>query len=915
MRSTYKLLCLTACAALLVSLSTFGLTGCRSNDIPTSTPSMPESSSSVPEPSSSSAPSSSESSSSVSSEAPSSSSKPASTGGNSGGSGSSAKTYSKAVIDSKKETLKTVKITASDVILSNKTITGDLIIDKGVAKGKVSLNNVKVGKTIYVYGGGENSVYLDDVTAGKLISASTVSRPRIVAKGDTNIGKTEIRYDTLLEYDGLSYSAKGFNQIETVKTSQFLTVLKLYDVGVYSMILSDDTNLFLLGNSSVSYLTANAPAYIEGGEKVGTLECNNKDVAIDTAPAYITSKNGTGYYTPEILDGQDNEDDEDDDDDDRTFAAPRLSWKNSGTVTWSSVSGAVHGYEVRINQKGSSLYYAQSFGQNDSRQLNIEDVLDSKGAVSGNYQVRVKVYSTASVDESPFSNVLSYSYTGTGTALALSNLAFNYSDRSKCTLSWAAAGAASYDIVIATDDSFRNKVKSYSITDPNLKSSDLRAAMGTVFTAGNYWVKVTARTLFDKKEATIPLAVTAATTPADLRYDEGTKKVTWGDSAAASYEVSVNGTIKTISGLELDLNDTAYPIGATYNITVKRLGSAGNQVDSDPVPLTVTKPGPTALAAPTNVVLSRINSNQLVLSWNAVPNAQDYTVSLKKDGTEVQNLVVTGATTCTFTTYTAQEGTYTTTVKASASGYTDSMVVPTGTPLTLTTADLYFDAGNGTSASPYQVKTDAQFAQIGGNSITAGTYFTQTADFTITSPISNFKGNYDGKGKQITISINASGTQDVGLFGAVASGAMVTGINVGGSSLVVGSSNVGMIAGTNNGTIQGCTVGTASAVKGTANVGGISGLNNATGTVQGCTYSGGLRTTDSDINITIAHPTFGLICGINQAIGSSVSENNITEAANNAAIGAIGSPPEGFTEDTGGADALMAARLLPWLGL
>ncbi len=909
MRSTYKLLCLTACAALLVSLSTFGLTGCRSNDIPTSTPSMPESSSSVPEPSSSSAPSSSESSSSVSSEAPSSSSKPASTGGNSTGSESSAKTYSKAVIDSKKETLKTVKITASDVILSNKTITGDLIIDKGVAKGKVSLNNVKVGKTIYVYGGGENSVYLDDVTAGKLISASTVSRPRIVAKGDTNIGKTEIRYDTLLEYDGLSYSAKGFNQIETVKTSQFLTVLKLYDVGVYSMILSDDTNLFLLGNASVSYLTANAPAYIEGGEKVGTLECNNKDVAIDTAPAYITSKNGTGYYTPEILDGQDNEDDEDDDDDDRTFAAPRLSWKNSGTVTWSSVSGAVHGYEVRINQKGSSLYYAQSFGQNDSRQLNIEDVLDSKGAVSGNYQVRVKVYSTASVDESPLSNVLSYSYTGTGTALALSNLAFNYSDRSKCTLSWAAAGAASYDIVIATDDSFRNEVKSYSITDPAVKSSDLRAAMGAAFTAGNYWVKVTARTLFDKKEATIPLAVTAAPTPTNLRYDEGTKKVTWGDSSTASYEVSVNGMISTVPGLVFDLNDATYPVGATYNITVKRLGSAGNQVDSAPVPLTVTKPGPTALAAPTNVVLSRKNTNQLVLSWDAVPHAQSYTVSLSKDGAAVsgqQNLVVNGATTYTFV-YTAGTGAYTATVRASATGYTNSADIAT-TPFNLSETDLNFDAGNGISTSPYQVKTAAQFAKI--SVATVGTYFVQTDNFAITTPVSEFKGSYNGNGKKITVDINASGNENVGLFGTVASGAVVNGITVEDSSLVVGSSNVGMIVGTNNGTISNCIVsGTTTDVTGTANVGGICGLNNDSGIVQDCTYGGNLhKTADLGINITEKTPSFGLICGTND--GGSITGNTYDEES---LIGEIGT--DSTSEDAGEPDALMAARLLPWLGL
>lgn len=895
MRSTYKLFSLTACVALLISISTLTLTGCRDNNIPVSVPSLP-SSSSVPSVSSSSSAPASVSSDTTASEV-SSSSKPASSssgsGGKSGsGSGSYAydgRTYLKAVTDSKKETLKSVKITASGVYLSNKTITGDLIIDKGVADGKVTLENVTVGKTIYVYGGGENSIYLKSVKAAKLISASTVSRPRIVAQYATNIDKTEIRYDTLLEYDGLNYNAKGFNKIETVKTSQFLTVLKLFNIGTTSLVINDDTNLFLKGSSSVSYLTANSPAYIEGAGAIGTLECNSKNITVDYSPGYITSKSGVGYYTPNVI--NDSGSSSSSGGSTGTLGTPYLN----GSITnvyWSQVSGAELGYELRINLKGSTTYTTLYFSPTETRSLDLQNFLTTYGAPAGYYQVRVKVYATASANESAFSNVLTFYFNGSTTSPTISGLTLSGTDRTKYLLSWTSTNASSYNVTITNSS---NVVKlNKEITNPATMQTDLRADMGTNFVAGSYTVRVTAKTMFEQSYLSTGFTVTAAAAPSNFVYNETTKMVSWSGSASASYQVTIKGTTSTVSGTQFNLNDTAYPIGATYSLSVKRLGATGNELDSAVATYSVTKQGPAALPAPTGVTLTRGETSKLSLKWNKAADATNYIVTLYKDSVAVpgQSFSLGDVNTYTFS-YTAAAGSYTATVRAHAVDHTDSAPASSNI-LSLTADDLKFDAGLGTSASPYEVRTQAQFNSI---ATVTGKYFKQTAAITdaITVPISGFIGHYDGGGNTIKITIGQSGFENIGLFKTIPSGSEVQNITVANESTVIGTSNVGMIAGSNAGTIKNCTVTDISCgVTGTSNVGGICGYN--TGTVTDCTYSGKLYQSSAPAT-SVSDPlpvSFGLIIGTNAAAGGD---------------GGITSPDGVAIPDA------MAMRLLPWLSV
>ncbi len=922
-------------SAVLIFAVVTVLAGCNRGEIPTTLPvssiapsSQPESS--EPESSSQEQSSSSEQSSSQ----PASSSKPAASTGGSGTSSTSAsaKVYSSAVTSSKKETFRTVKITASGVSLSNKTVTGDLVIDKGVGDGNVTLQNVTVGGTIYVYGGGENSVYLDSVTAKNLVSASTVSRPRIVAKGATVIDKTQIRYDTLLEHNKLNATASGFTSIETVKTSQLLTVLKLYNISMNSVTLNYDTNLYLLGSSSIGSVIANKPSYIEGGDKVGLLFCYSRNVRIDTAPAHIAD--GSNTYEPRVEDETDN-------DDDNTLtplSAPSIT-RSGDEIRWSAVSGASNGYEVRVNLLGSTIYVYKTLSSG-TRVIDIAEFLDENAAPTGTYQVRVAARSTSTRDASAYSNTISVPCTSSHPALSLTAPTFDgTTDIAKFVASWTATGATKgYNVTVSTNTSHTNKKLDANLPAGATTTLDLRAAMGTGFvplvTAEPYYVRITTKSAFEQLSVVGQFTVSRALTPTNVAYNDTTKKLTWDAMLGVTqYSVTINGTSQTVTGAhELDLsNNTTYPAGS-YTAGVASLGNAGNVLNSNTSIISggftkTATPLPT-FTAPSNVTLNRDTQNDILnLSFTAATGASTsitHTATLFKDGEALSGATNVTVTETSHSFTITQHGSYTATVTAHADGYAD--VSATSSAYVVAANDLLFARGRGIEGDPYLISTAEEFlniASVTGN----GQYYKQTELFTIDAAhriTGTFAGHYDGDNKTITISITAAETDNVGLFSIIGTGASVKNIAISATSSVVGRTNVGMIAGTNNGTIQDCIVAdnTTSSVTGTSYVGGICGSN--AGTIQNCIYRGLLYATGSPDNTLVEalRESFGLICGVNISTTqetTAVESSNTITGATYTSIGAVGTAPEpdpapdGAGPGMDGVSAIMSSRLAGWL--
>ncbi|WP_339185773.1 S-layer homology domain-containing protein [Paenibacillus sp. FSL R5-0490] len=94
-----------------------------------------------------------------------------------------------------------VVIGTSGVTLQNMNITGDLIISKAVGDGDVFLKNVTVQGKTYVYGGGENSVHLEDSVLLTVIVNKQDGTVRLVATGKTKVQEITVQTAANIESD------------------------------------------------------------------------------------------------------------------------------------------------------------------------------------------------------------------------------------------------------------------------------------------------------------------------------------------------------------------------------------------------------------------------------------------------------------------------------------------------------------------------------------------------------------------------------------------------------------------------------------------------------------------------------------------------------------------------------------------
>lgn len=170
-----------------------------------------------------------------------------------------------------------------------------------------------------------------------------------------------------------------------------------------------------------------------------------------------------------------------------------------------------------------------------------------------------------------------------------------------------------------------------------------------------------------------------------------------------------------------------------------------------------------------------------------------------------------------------------------ASGTGNPTVVIINGSKSVTAVFSFFDGGNGTAGSPYQISRldqlqamqdypDSHFIlmdDIDASSTSSGDGFDPVGD-----QATPFTGSFDGNGFIISdLSINRSTEQYVGLFGYTADGSTLQNIRLEDVN-ITGGTEVGALAGSNNGDIlNSYTTGT---VNGSDDVGGLAGRNNGT---------------------------------------------------------------------------------------
>ena len=155
--------------------------------------------------------------------------------------------------------------------------------------------------------------------------------------------------------------------------------------------------------------------------------------------------------------------------------------------------------------------------------------------------------------------------------------------------------------------------------------------------------------------------------------------------------------------------------------------------------------------------------------------------------------------------------------------------------------------GEGTDSDPYLLCDAGHLDDLEGAG--SGDYFLITDDFALDGfdGVDTFGGNLDGDGHTLSNLDVGGGNDDVGFFGTIEDGATVEHLELTGAD-VTGDDNVGILAGTNEGTIE--RVHASGDVDAGERVGGLVGYNDGSGTI---------RESSADVDVTGDDVVGGLV--------------------------------------------------------
>lgn len=191
--------------------------------------------------------------------------------------------------------------------LNDKEIAGDLIIAKTVGDGDVYLNNIDVKGHIYVYGGGINSVYFNNVKVSRI--EVNKDKVRLVFDDGTTVEEIALGTEAKLEningeIGKISIDSQGkvtlsgkFADVEVVSDSD----IELSNATIENLVVNKPIKI--LGTGTISTLTANADGiqYESTAKITKTVvgeSVTEKPVAIVEEPSTGGGGGGGGDYEP-----------------------------------------------------------------------------------------------------------------------------------------------------------------------------------------------------------------------------------------------------------------------------------------------------------------------------------------------------------------------------------------------------------------------------------------------------------------------------------------------------------------------------------------------------------------------------------------------------------------------------------------
>ncbi|MDU2243383.1 MAG: S-layer homology domain-containing protein [Paenibacillus sp.] len=197
-----------------------------------------------------------------------------------------------------------VIISAPGITLRNVEIAGDLVIGEGVGEGDVNLDHVTVHGTVKVYGGGENSIHLNNSVLLNVIVNKNDGTVRLVAQGSTSIQEVTVKTGANLEAEkGVTVNKVSLtNELPTDSKVRLSGYFNTVNVEAYSLSLeipegsigslnispeAADATLDTGKEAEILQLVLNAAAKITGIGTISTATINSTGVSFDKAPAKI----------------------------------------------------------------------------------------------------------------------------------------------------------------------------------------------------------------------------------------------------------------------------------------------------------------------------------------------------------------------------------------------------------------------------------------------------------------------------------------------------------------------------------------------------------------------------------------------------------------------------------------------------
>ena len=521
------------------------------------------------------------------------------------------KTYTKSGVYDSKQRFRNVIIKEGDITLENKTITGDLTINRS-ADDVIELIDCVVEGTLYVRGG-QTIILTDTRVAAIVVKEGYDQEVTIIADGETRVGTVTAYTDLVLDESGLG-DKRGFSVLKVPAGSPTRSVT-LLNTELTDVVLNEETELYVDGGSLIEELRVNEPTLIDG---TGTIELLK--IASDDIRSYIIpeeeEKVSKRYDDVEYLT--------------HTVAvaaptAPALSWDGTAFVFgWQGVADAnATGYEYEISASGIET-------QTGTRALSETSVAVSDAFIGSEATFKVRTLT----DKDGYSHSEWVTLSATPAVLGeLKNLTVVSASAEGVVLEWdAAANAAGYHLSISLQNGTSVAVSdiisnTFTVTPDMLALTDGLACTIRVDSVAAENVKPAQS--FD----TVDFAVKQLTAPVvSAAYADGNVVFSW-NSVADADRYLLTGAADRYTEAD-GLCTALVPAGEATGSFVLTVSAPGRFDQTAGILYLDSASGTAefvieALAVPANLAVEAITDTRLSLKWDAVEHAAGYRVTLE----------------------------------------------------------------------------------------------------------------------------------------------------------------------------------------------------------------------------------------------------------------------------------------------